>query len=275
VRSHIRSTLDSKNFWGGLVFVNLVFLGVQPGFLVLSLLFVGALYLLLFVAEGLRSDTFAWLVKKSAKVCLWYCLFIFSALPSLAIFLALAGVPLSTPDRAPDWVMPASLVCTGIAWATCWLAMRLNRVARSRREADRSAREYAARTRERTSAQKRRDDARARCEVFFGLHGPEIGTRFPKAMYDDFARRYLGDDHPPEYVEERAEQLLALLQQHLDKVEPAEKPMDVTELAAWYKRTRAQIEALDLDERTKRMQLAELNARYAELMQEQIQNLHP
>lgn len=275
MRDYLRSHLDQKDFWSTLVFLNVALIFLQPAILVLSLMFVGSLYAVIFVLDGLRGESFWWLARKTTKVLLWYCLFVLSTLPAFGVCVALAGKSLEDLDRAPGWVTPTALGSTAAVWAGTWLFIRWRRTERTRRAEERGAREYAARDRDRATAQKRREDARAKCEIFFGLHGPEIRSRFSKAMYEDFVRRHLGDDHPPDHVEERARQLLDLLQDHLDRIEPPEKPMDVGDLAAWYKETRAQIESLDLDERTKRVQVSQLNARYAELVQEQIENLQP
>jgi hypothetical protein len=93
----------------------------------------------------------------------------------------------------------------------------------------------AERRRQEAAAQKRREDARAKVELFYALHGPSLGKRFTKASLTDFVGRYLGDDRPPEYVEERASQLLAVLQQHLDEAapKPTKAPLDEL-LQSWH-----------------------------------------
>jgi hypothetical protein len=119
------------------------------------------------------------------------------------------------------------------------------------------------------AARKRREDARAKCEIFFGLHAPEIGARFSKAMYDDFVRRHLGDDHTPEHVEERARQLVELLERHLDKIEPAdEAPQTIGDLTTWYEQATAEIEARVTNARIRNTSLAQLKEQYAERLQQ-------
>lgn len=114
------------------------------------------------------------------------------------------------------------------------------------------------------SARQRREAARSRCKIFFTLHAPEIGSRFTRAMYDDYARRFLGDDRPPEDVEERAAQLEAVLLQHLEKVQPAPKFRGLEDIARWFEEQKRQIDALP-DDRMRQTLLATLKARYAEL----------
>ena len=65
--------------------------------------------------------------------------------------------------------------------------------------------------RQQADAQRRRTDARAKASLTFSLFAPKIQGRFPQQMFDEFLSRYMGDDHPPEDVERRAEELLQTL----------------------------------------------------------------
>lgn len=126
-----------------------------------------------------------------------------------------------------------------------------------------------------TQSQKRRDDARAACELFYHRHAHALGDRFPKEAFEDYVKKYLADGHPPEYVEERSRQLQEILRQHVEQVEPPKTPFTIESLADWYQTTKRLIEALPVDERYKHAQIAHLNARYAELMQAQMETLQP
>jgi hypothetical protein len=145
----------------------------------------------------------------------------------------------------------------------------------SKVELERRKTERAKATEEQGTAQRRRDDARARCDVFYEIHAPELLKRFPRETYDDFKKRYFGEDKPADQVEKRADELLVVLRQHLEKIDPPKKTTDVASLTKWYEDTRRKIEALQIDERSIKAQVAQLNARYTELMQEHLENLQP
>src|SRR5207302_9974376 len=119
--------------------------------------------------------------------------------------------------------------------------------------------EAAKREREAGPARRRREESRVRCEMFYALYSPEIGPRFPKEAFADFCQRYLGDDRTPEDVERRAGQLLETMQQHLRQTGRRTSRLGVAELAAWYQQAQAQMSGLPVDERQKRLLLAQLN----------------
>lgn len=76
---------------------------------------------------------------------------------------------------------------------------------------------------------KRREDARASCEVLFATHSFDIRERFTREMFDAFVARHLGDDKSPEYVEKLARDLSDIIRKHLLKAEP---PVALSELDA-------------------------------------------
>lgn len=135
---------------------------------------------------------------------------------------------------------------------------------RQRQEAD-------ARARMETQAQKRRDEARARAELFFALHSPELGDRFPKADFEDFKSRYLGDQRAPEYVEQRAQQLIEIIQQHLEKVSPSQKA-DINDLIAAFERQCATLAASPLDEEVKQSLLWTLREQLFDRLKKNLEN---
>src|SRR5205085_12217408 len=103
------------------------------------------------------------------------------------------------------------------------------------------------------------------CELLYSLYAPEIGGRYPKALFDAFMAKYMGDAHPPEYVEERAEQLRAMVQQHHEKVQPPLQFTTLAEVAAWFQEQKEQIDASPVDAQAKRVLLVQLKERYHEL----------
>ncbi len=147
------------------------------------------------------------------------------------------------------------------------------RHARRREEEQRRALEEYARNapqRERTgqmatAAQRRREDVRISCEVLYQRFKLELAERFPSADFDSFRHKYLGDDRSAEEVEQRAEQLKDLIQQHLDqlRVKPKRDFNSMAELNAWYGEQLAQAEAIP-DERLRAVMIAKLKARFAD-----------
>jgi len=117
-------------------------------------------------------------------------------------------------------------------------------------------------------AQRRRDDARARCELLFTLYVPEIGNRFTRPMLDAFLKNYMGNDKSPDEVEERAKQLEEILNQHRSVVRPAPRFKDIEDLAHWYVTEKHRIENLPVDPMFKEQHLVQLHTQYAELTQQ-------
>jgi hypothetical protein len=146
---------------------------------------------------------------------------------------------------------------------------------RSRPERERQEREWEAKRQAEAAAQKRRDDARAECLLYFHLHAPEFSKRFSRPQYDEYVKTYMGDNQPPEEVERRAQRLLGLMEGHLEKAGARAQQLDLAALAKWYQDARAQIEALAIDPRSKHFQLGKLHQRYAELVQEHLEGLKP
>lgn len=136
--------------------------------------------------------------------------------------------------------------------------------------ADRS---WAAATR--ATEQKRRNDARAACELLYHKHAHVLANRFPREALDGFMNKFMTDSQSPDEVEERGRQLQELILQHVQDIEPPQKPYTIESLAEWYRRTKELIEKLPLDSRYRQAQMAQLNARYAELMQDLMEALRP
>lgn len=146
---------------------------------------------------------------------------------------------------------------------------------REERERKRAQEQYKRSAPAREQAQRRRTDARASCELFYSLHAPEIGKRFPKGLFDDFVARHLGDDHPPEYVEQRAQQLQELLRQHLDRVGAPQKKLALADLAQWFLREKQEIDKAALPPADKEVLIAALEERYTKLQEKFIRGLQP
>jgi hypothetical protein len=135
--------------------------------------------------------------------------------------------------------------------------------------------EREAKARSAADAQKRRDDARAKCELLFSLHAPELADRFPRELFDDFAQRYLSDVHSPDYVEQRAQQLEDIIRQHLEKVQPVKKMRSLEELTTALQEEKQRIEQLPVDQEIKDLLLIELEQRFDELIKRFIREIQP
>jgi len=69
-------------------------------------------------------------------------------------------------------------------------------------------------------AHRRREEARARVEITYTLHAPELAERLPWPVVQDFMERHLNEYQSPESAERRAQQIIDVIHQHLRKVDP-------------------------------------------------------
>lgn len=133
---------------------------------------------------------------------------------------------------------------------------------RSAPERERQQREAEARARvERDAAEtasQRRENARSRVELFFSVNAPEVRNRFTREMLDDYLKRYMGDEKQPEVVEERAEALIGIIRQHLDKVVSPIRRMSFDEILAVFENRKLKIQESSLDPRDKEKLLIQL-----------------
>ena len=130
------------------------------------------------------------------------------------------------------------------------------------REREREGAELAAQSAR--AAQKRRENARLSCEVLYRIHQPEIKDRFAPSMFDDYLKKHLGDNCPPDSIDERAQQLQQLIQHHAEKVTPTPKFRSMADLISRFEIQHKQLEAIP-DDRLKATMLVRLKARYADL----------
>jgi len=127
----------------------------------------------------------------------------------------------------------------------------------------------------RAEAKRRRDDARAAALLDYTFYAAKLGNRFSRQDFDQYVATYMGDGHPPDVVERRRQELLAIFERHLADVSPPRREMTIDGLTSWYEGARATIERSTMDDRTKRTQFAELYARYTELMSELMERMRP
>lgn len=145
-----------------------------------------------------------------------------------------------------------------------WAAEEEVRLAPLRQQQQREADE---RRKTAAAAQRRREDIRAQCELIFTTFAPEVGSRFPREMFEHFVRTYMGDNRSPDEVEQRAHQLEGILHEHRAAIKPAPRFRNLEELATWYMTETGRIESLPVDELFKEQQLVQLNSMYADLTQ--------
>lgn len=127
-----------------------------------------------------------------------------------------------------------------------------------RAEEERNRPAVEAQERDKMKMQRLREDARARVELAYSLLAPEIGQRFPRELFTDFCKRYLGDDRHPEDVEHRAQELLELIQGHAGRVTRPSEKKTLSQLMQEFETQQREIEASNLDTRMKQTLLLSL-----------------
>lgn len=144
----------------------------------------------------------------------------------------------------------------------------------TRRAPERERARQDAETRAQTEAvaRQRREDVRARCELFFTLHEQDLAKCFAREHFQTYLERYLGEDRSPEYVEERGQRLLDILQQALEKVRPARKFSSLEQINAWFDAQLAPVLAMP-DGPTRQTLEAQLRARRDELLARYMEEL--
>ncbi len=145
---------------------------------------------------------------------------------------------------------------------------------REQEEATRKAREQE-HTRAKAEAQRRRTDARASAMLTYTTYAPKLGNRFTREMFDKYVSDFMGDQHAPEDVERRGQEVLSILERHVQEIQPPKETKSVEDLARWYQEQKDRIESLPMNARTKRTQLVDLNERYTELTTKLLENMGP
>lgn len=131
------------------------------------------------------------------------------------------------------------------------------------------------RQRQQKSASERRQEARSQCELVFNLHKIDIKSRFSRAMFDDYIKKFMSDVEEPETVERRGRELRDLLQKHYEQVGGRTQPTTVEQLANWFLNEKSRIASLPLEDELREEHLIQLQMRYSELSQSILENIHP
>lgn len=132
-------------------------------------------------------------------------------------------------------------------------------------------REKAVEERIQAGDQRRRDDARAQCEVAFSTIAPDIAARFTRREFDAFMTKFMGDNRGPDEVESRRDQLLKILETHEVVERPRPKFKTLEELATWYAKEKENVGKLPIDEESREDQIIRLNTLFAELSEKVMQ----
>jgi hypothetical protein len=142
-------------------------------------------------------------------------------------------------------------------------------------ERERARLQVDAEAKARAEAQRRREGSRASALLSFSFYAAKLGDRFPRAMFDQYVERYMADTHPPEVVEQRGRELIAIFEKHLADVVPAKRTTSIESLSRWYEETKAHIQALPLDEGVKDIRLIDLEKRFDELLSKHLEGTEP
>jgi hypothetical protein len=121
----------------------------------------------------------------------------------------------------------------------------------------------------------RRVAARAQCERLYRLCKHVIASRFDQAALDEWMRKYMADDQPPDVVEKHGEQLCGIIEQHRHEVGAPKQGSAIGLVTEWFLAEQARIESLPLDRRMKDELLRHLKIRYMKLAQDALKTAAP
>lgn len=265
----IRRLLRRPGFWWTLVGVNVALVTAQPVVLLLSVAAVLALHALVAVAAAVPPDWGLRVGLFTVRLMVWGVIGTLATAGVAFVWLSAGG----RIGREDDFALVGggAGVTLGLyllrRWWRWWRRTRppaapdrrvVATVARDpvRVEADPLAGER--RAAELAAQQKRREDARARVELFFNVNAPELAARFTRDMLADYLTRYMGDERPAEVVEERGETLLGVIRQHLDKAVPKPSAQSLDDVLATFQARMRKIRESALDDDDKQHLLIQL-----------------
>jgi len=142
-------------------------------------------------------------------------------------------------------------------------------------ERARHAAEAAARAAKSAEDHKRREAARAACEIHFSIYGPDIAERFTRDDMDRFFSVYMNESQYPDDVEHRGKELQRVIDEHWRSAKPQPKQLSLAALSEWYLEQKQRVEALPLSDEEKQTFLWRFSERYAELSQSLLESARP
>jgi hypothetical protein len=122
---------------------------------------------------------------------------------------------------------------------------------------------------------RRREDAHASALLSYSFYAAKLGNRFSREMFDEYVKKYMGDEQPVDVVEQRGKELVAIFERHLQDVQPPRKPTSIESLSQWYEQTKKQIEGLAMEEAVKEVRLIELEQRFNDLLGRHLEETEP
>lgn len=127
---------------------------------------------------------------------------------------------------------------------------RAARQAEERRRRDREqqqAREQAAQR-----AKRHRDDAKFACQLLYDRLTPEQRQQFRREDFDAYFESFLTNSHTPDEIQERSNQLQAMIRDCFDPLgDKSKRFSDIKEIADTFQHRREEIESLGYDPRMK------------------------
>jgi hypothetical protein len=127
-------------------------------------------------------------------------------------------------------------------------------------------------TEQHATMHRRRQRARLKAELCYTLNEPALGTVLPRAAFEDFLTRYLGDQHDPETVEENAQELEAMILQHVEGTQAVTvEPAGLEDLTQWFLGEQQRLRHDEADQGRRRTKLAGLTRRYTQLAEKMIE----
>lgn len=115
----------------------------------------------------------------------------------------------------------------------------------------------------------------SRCELLFNLYNADIASRFTRDMLDDFMKKYMHDGVAAETVEQRADELCAIMERHREIVKGKAQPTTVADLAKWFTDQQQLIEQSPAPAEVKDNQVVMLSMRYEKLFEDIMRKAQP
>lgn len=197
----------------------------------------------------------------------------FAAIGSFTIglcFMPLIIVPVTFVDFVAAAVL-STVVVAPLQFVGLLKTPGQEEAAQRRAEQDRNARLQA----QQATGQRRREDARLRCEMHYRRHAVELRERFPEQAFDEFVSQYMGDTFSADQVEARARDLIGMIDDHVKVTKPAKKFESLDDVANWFVEEKERIQNLPVDAAAKKKHLVQLNHRYAELSDRVMEGMEP